>query len=57
MCVSVPTNFYNEMWLVVERCQGISVGAELLANTVTHEMTAGEMKVHRQDDTKLQFNN
>ena len=50
MCVSVPTNFYNEMWLVVERCQGISVGAELLANTVTHEMTAGEMKVYRQND-------
>ena len=53
---SVPTKFYNEMWLVVERCQGISVGAELLANTVTHEMTAGEMKVHRQIQI-LQFKN
>ena len=36
--------------MVVERCQGISVGSEFLSNQTTHEMTAGEMKVHRQDD-------
>ena len=41
------------MWLVVERCQGISVGAELLSNHVTHEMTAGEMKFHLRCETLL----
>ena len=50
---SVPTNFYHEMWLVVERCQGISVGEEFLSNHVTHEMTAGEMKFHLRCETLL----
>ena len=50
---SVPTDFYQEMWLVVERCQGISVGSELLSNHTTHEMTAGEMKFHLRCETLL----
>ena len=41
------------MWLVVERCQGISVGSEFLSNHTTHEMTAGEMKFHLRCETLL----
>ena len=39
--------------MVVERCQGISVGSEVLSNHTTHEMTAGEMKFHLRCETLL----
>eukprot|EP00092_Neocalanus_flemingeri_P036527 GFUD01039770.1.p1 GENE.GFUD01039770.1~~GFUD01039770.1.p1 ORF type:complete len:1190 (+),score=295.95 GFUD01039770.1:88-3657(+) len=42
----VPHGFYTRMWALLERCQGISVGGQLLANSLTQEMTSGEMKFH-----------
>ena len=49
----VPPDFYTKMWSLIERCQGISVGGQLLANSLTHEMTSGEMKFHLRCETML----
>ena len=47
----VPPDFYTKMWSLLERCQGISVGGKVLPNSLTHEMTSGEMKFHLRCET------
>ena len=42
----VPPDFYTKIWAVLERCQGLSVCGKLLSNSLTQEMTSGEMKFH-----------
>ena len=49
----VPPDFYTKMWSLLERCQGISVGGQVLSNSLTHEMTSGEMKFHLRCETML----
>jgi len=49
----VPHGFYTRMWALLERCQGISVGGQLLSNTLTQEMTSGEMKFHLRCEAML----
>jgi len=49
----VPHGFYTRMWAVLERCQGISVGGQLLSNSLTQEMTSGEMKFHLRCEAML----
>ena len=49
----MPPDFYTKMWSLLERCQGISVGGKVLPNSLTHEMTSGEMKFHLRCETML----
>ena len=49
----VPPEFYTKMWTVLERCQGLSVGGQVLPNSLTQEMTSGEMKFHLRCETIL----
>ena len=42
----VPPDFYTKTWAVLERCQGLSVCGKVLSNSLTLEMTSGEMKFH-----------
>ena len=49
----VPPDFYTKMWSVLERCQGLSVGGQVLPNSLTQEMTSGEMKFHLRCETIL----
>jgi len=49
----VPHGFYTRMWTLLERCQGISVGGQLLSNSLTQEMTSGEMKFHLRCEAML----
>ena len=49
----VPPDFYTKIWSVLERCQGLSVGGQVLPNSLTQEMTSGEMKFHLRCETML----
>ncbi|CAH0561386.1 unnamed protein product [Brassicogethes aeneus] len=40
----VPRDFYPRVWGVLERCQGISIAGKVLPQTLTQEMTPGELK-------------
>ncbi|CAG7717610.1 unnamed protein product [Allacma fusca] len=40
----VPRGFYPRVWSILERCQGIKINGKVLPNTVTQEMTSGELK-------------
>lgn len=42
----VPPGFYTRMWSLLLKCQGISVNGNILLQTITQEMTSGEMKFH-----------
>jgi len=42
----VPAGFYTRLWGVLEKCQGLSVMGKVLPQTLTQEMTSGEMKFH-----------
>jgi len=42
----VPPGFYTRMWSLLEKCQGISVHGKILYQSITQEMTSGEMKFH-----------
>ena len=42
----VPPGFYTRMWSLLEKCQGISVHGNILYQSITQEMTSGEMKFH-----------
>eukprot|EP00092_Neocalanus_flemingeri_P040364 GFUD01043962.1.p1 GENE.GFUD01043962.1~~GFUD01043962.1.p1 ORF type:complete len:1237 (+),score=200.38 GFUD01043962.1:169-3879(+) len=42
----VPPGFYTRMWSLLEKCQGISVYGKILNQSITQEMTSGEMKFH-----------
>lgn len=49
----VPQGFYTQVWSVLERCQGISVGGQILHNSLIQEMTSGEMKFHLKCEAML----
>lgn len=40
----VPVGFYSRVWGVLERCPGVWVGRQCLQQTLTKEMTPGELK-------------
>lgn len=40
----VPKGFYPKVWLLLERCHGISINGRVLMNQLTREMTSGELK-------------
>ena len=42
----VPPMFYTKMWSLLEKCQGLLVQGRSLPQSVTQEMTSGEMKFH-----------
>ena len=42
----VPPGFYTRMWSLLLKCQGISVNGNILLQSITQEMTSGEMKFH-----------
>ncbi|XP_064466085.1 probable phosphorylase b kinase regulatory subunit alpha [Ornithodoros turicata] len=40
----VPMGFYPRVWSILERCQGLSIEGRTLLQTLTKEMTPGELK-------------
>ena len=42
----VPPGFYTRLWSLLLHCQGICVQDNILYQTITQEMTSGEIKFH-----------
>ena len=42
----VPPGFYTRMWTLMVKCQGISILGQTLLQSITQEMTSGEIKFH-----------
>ncbi|KAL4230406.1 Phosphorylase b kinase regulatory subunit alpha [Mactra antiquata] len=40
----VPVGFYTQVWKVLEKCHGLSIGSHYLPHSLTREMTSGEFK-------------
>ncbi|KAJ8912271.1 hypothetical protein NQ315_008318 [Exocentrus adspersus] len=40
----VPRDFYPRVWSILEKCQGIDIAGKVLTQTLTQEMTSGELK-------------
>ncbi|KAJ8936869.1 hypothetical protein NQ314_012133 [Rhamnusium bicolor] len=40
----VPRDFYPRVWGILEKCQGIDIAGKVLPQTLTQEMTPGELK-------------
>ncbi|KAJ8946070.1 hypothetical protein NQ318_009196 [Aromia moschata] len=40
----VPRDFYPRVWGILERCQGVDIAGQVLPQTLTQEMTPGELK-------------
>ncbi|XP_072403281.1 probable phosphorylase b kinase regulatory subunit alpha isoform X1 [Diabrotica undecimpunctata] len=40
----VPRDFYSRVWSILERCQGLDIAGKVLPQTLTQEMTSGELK-------------
>ncbi|KAH3841112.1 hypothetical protein DPMN_114569 [Dreissena polymorpha] len=40
----VPVGFYTQVWKVLEKCHGLSIGSHFLPHSLTREMTSGEFK-------------
>ncbi|XP_044730316.1 probable phosphorylase b kinase regulatory subunit alpha isoform X2 [Chrysoperla carnea] len=40
----VPRDFYPRVWGVLERCQGLAIEGRVLPQSLTQEMTSGELK-------------
>ncbi|PAA91890.1 hypothetical protein BOX15_Mlig023206g1 [Macrostomum lignano] len=40
----VPSGFYNNIWRLIERTDGLSIRGEVIGQHLTREMTAGEVK-------------
>ncbi|XP_077984081.1 phosphorylase b kinase regulatory subunit alpha, liver isoform-like isoform X2 [Glandiceps talaboti] len=49
----VPVGFYEKLWKVLEKCQGLSVEGHMLWQGMTSEMTAGEFKFALSVETVL----
>jgi len=49
----VPAGFYTRMWGVLEKCQGLTIMGKVLSQTLTQEMTSGEMKFHLECEAVL----
>ncbi|CAH1160226.1 unnamed protein product [Phaedon cochleariae] len=40
----VPRDFYQRVWGILEKCHGIDIAGKVLPQTLTQEMTSGELK-------------
>ncbi|VEN63546.1 unnamed protein product [Callosobruchus maculatus] len=40
----VPRDFYPRVWGILEKCQGLDIAGKVLPQTLTQEMTPGELK-------------
>ncbi|KAK9886885.1 hypothetical protein WA026_019143 [Henosepilachna vigintioctopunctata] len=40
----VPRDFYPKVWSVLERCRGLDIAGKVLPQSLTQEMTSGELK-------------
>lgn len=49
----VPPGFYTRMWNLLEKCQGITIQGKTLPQSLTQEMTSGEMKFHLECEALL----
>lgn len=49
----VPRDFYSRVWSVLEKCQGLNIEARILSQTLTQEMTPGELKFALEVETAL----
>uniref|UniRef100_A0A646QCY3 Phosphorylase b kinase regulatory subunit n=1 Tax=Hemiscolopendra marginata TaxID=943146 RepID=A0A646QCY3_9MYRI len=49
----VPPGFYPKIWLLLERCQGLSISNKIVPQSLTQEMTSGELKFALQIETVL----
>jgi len=49
----VPPQFYTKMWILLEKCQGLIVQGRSLPQSLTQEMTSGEMKFHLECEALL----
>ncbi|XP_037921799.1 probable phosphorylase b kinase regulatory subunit alpha isoform X4 [Hermetia illucens] len=49
----VPRDFYSRVWTVLERCQGLAIEGRVLPQSLTQEMTPGELKFALEVETAL----
>ncbi|XP_055383024.1 probable phosphorylase b kinase regulatory subunit alpha isoform X3 [Condylostylus longicornis] len=49
----VPRDFYSRVWTVLERCQGLKIEGRILPQSLTQEMTPGELKFALEVETAL----
>ncbi|XP_042227073.1 probable phosphorylase b kinase regulatory subunit alpha isoform X4 [Homarus americanus] len=49
----VPRNFYPRIWKVLEKCRGINIEGKVIPQSLTQEMTAGELKFALEVETVL----
>ncbi|GJQ67280.1 hypothetical protein Trydic_g8181 [Trypoxylus dichotomus] len=40
----VPRDFYPRVWSILEKCQGLDIAGKMLPQSLTQEMTSGELK-------------
>ncbi|CAH1104786.1 unnamed protein product [Psylliodes chrysocephalus] len=40
----VPGDFYSRVWSILEKCHGLDIAGKVLPQTLTQEMTPGELK-------------
>ncbi|KAG1666198.1 putative phosphorylase b kinase regulatory subunit alpha [Nymphon striatum] len=48
-----PQGFYQQVWMVLQKCTAISIEGKLLGNNLTREMTSGEFKFALHVETVL----
>ncbi|KAG4068027.1 hypothetical protein HA402_010713 [Bradysia odoriphaga] len=49
----VPRDFYSRVWTVLEKCQGLAIEGRVLPQSLTQEMTPGELKFALEVETAL----
>ncbi|XP_061387360.1 probable phosphorylase b kinase regulatory subunit alpha isoform X3 [Musca vetustissima] len=49
----VPRDFYSRVWSVLEKCQGLAIEGRILQQSLTQEMTPGELKFALEVETAL----
>ncbi|XP_066948048.1 probable phosphorylase b kinase regulatory subunit alpha isoform X12 [Macrobrachium rosenbergii] len=49
----VPRNFYPRIWKILEKCRGINIEGKVIPQSLTQEMTAGELKFALEVETVL----
>ncbi|XP_030080099.1 probable phosphorylase b kinase regulatory subunit alpha isoform X7 [Drosophila hydei] len=49
----VPRDFYSRVWTVLEKCQGLAIEGRVLQQSLTQEMTPGELKFALEVETAL----
>ncbi|XP_030378799.1 probable phosphorylase b kinase regulatory subunit alpha isoform X2 [Scaptodrosophila lebanonensis] len=49
----VPRDFYSRVWTVLEKCQGLAIEGRILQQSLTQEMTPGELKFALEVETAL----